>query len=59
VNSIGKEAIVRARQAEMFAQRRPFVVAPSPLARPRRGAGGWRSLMAAKWRSREAVLVLK
>src|SRR5258707_11052063 len=28
VNSIGKEAILRARQAEMFAQRRPFVVAP-------------------------------
>src|SRR6266404_3138862 len=26
-HSIGKEAILRARQAEMFAQRRPFVVA--------------------------------
>ena len=32
VNSIGKEAIVRARQAEMFAQRRPFVVAPKQAA---------------------------
>ena len=34
VNSIGKEAIVRARQAEMFAQRRPFVVAPQQAAAP-------------------------
>ncbi len=28
VNSIGKKAILQARQAEMFAQRRPLVVAP-------------------------------
>jgi hypothetical protein len=32
VNSIGKEAILRARQAEMFTQRRPFVVAPKQAA---------------------------
>ena len=28
VNSIAKEAILGTRQAEMLAQRRPFVVAP-------------------------------
>jgi hypothetical protein len=28
VNSVRKEAIARARQAEMFAERRPFIVAP-------------------------------
>jgi hypothetical protein len=27
MNSIGKEAVVRARKPEMFAQRRPFVIA--------------------------------
>ena len=32
VNSIGKEAILRARQAEMFAQRHPFVVAAKQAA---------------------------
>ncbi len=32
VNSIRKEAVVRARQTEMFAQRRPFVVAPKQSA---------------------------
>src|ERR1700693_3433985 len=31
-NSIGKEAIPRARQAEMLAQGRPFVVAPKQAA---------------------------
>src|SRR5713101_2590496 len=32
VNSIGKETILRAGQAEMFAQHRPFVVAPKQAA---------------------------
>jgi hypothetical protein len=32
VNSIGKEAIARAQQAEMFRQRHPFVVAPKQAA---------------------------
>jgi hypothetical protein len=32
--NLRKEAIVRARQAEMFAQRRPFVVAPKQAAAP-------------------------
>jgi len=31
-HDLRKEAIVRARQAEMFAQRRPFVVAPKQAA---------------------------
>jgi hypothetical protein len=34
VNSIGKEAILWAWEAEMFAPRRPFVVAPKQAAAP-------------------------